>query len=446
MSIRMRGGVSGEVAGVSGVADIRANLMGGNGMKNIVWGVLSVGVAAGLAGIAIWRATVAGEGWVVGAVLPAILVVLWLGRRRCIRSGPAEIPGSGKSTASREPEGIKPGSGLPTGVADDADQPDQLAKRMLQQGRYALLLRPQVAANLDEEQLDEARQQLDEAMGLVPDGDVLLQSWRDRGQGDDRRSQTGRLVHVEAIYLDRYPVTNAQYYQFVADGGYENMALWDQTVWPAVLDFVDRTGYFGPRFWKEGCYPAGLEEHPVVGVSWYEGVAYARWVGKRLPSDPEWVKAGCWPVLAQGTRPVQRRYPWGDTMDGELANLWGSEMDGTLAVDALPGGASVGGIYQLIGNVWEWTTSGFGMWDTTERQLETPTPMKSIRGGAFDTYFDTQATCQFQSGESPIKRKHNIGFRCALALCDVIAPSSDRGNEAHQELVASGATVEEDQQ
>jgi iron(II)-dependent oxidoreductase len=112
-------------------------------------------------------------------------------------------------------------------------------------------------------------------------------------------------------------------------------------------------------------------------------------------------------------------------MDRELANLWGSGPDATLSVYEYPGGVSVGGIYHLIGNVWEWTTSNFGVWDASTRKLETMTPMKSIRGGAFDTYFETQATCQFQSGESPISRKHNIGFRCALAVCDVISMALD---------------------
>ncbi|MFO7901760.1 MAG: formylglycine-generating enzyme family protein [Planctomycetota bacterium] len=417
-------------------------------MKNIVWGVFSLAVTVGLVGTAAWGLTGAGEWLIVGAAAPAILLVLWLGRRhwRRAKAGTGETRVAGESKSGREPEATEPRRGPPAPAARDvagAEEPAELAKRMLQQGRYALLLRPQVAANLDEKQLDEAIQWLDEAMGLVPEGDVLLQSWRDAGNGDERWNQTDRLVHVEALYLDRHCVSNEQYYQFVADGGYENVALWDQMIWPAVLEFVDRTGYPGPRFWAEGCYPPGLEKHPVVGVSWYEGMAYARWVGKRLPSDPEWVKAGCWPVLAQGTRPVQRRYPWGDTLDRDLANLWGNGVDGTVAVDAHPGGVSVGGIYQLIGNVWEWTTSSFGMWDTTARRLETPTPMKSIRGAAFDTYFDTQATCQFQSGDSPVKRKHNIGFRCALAMCDVVSHRSEKEDDGHQELVARGANAEE---
>ena len=91
-------------------------------------------------------------------------------------------------------------------------------------------------------------------------------------------------MRVDGYYLDRYPVTNAQYHQFVRHGGYEQMAIWDPEIWPAVLDFVDTTGHAGPRFWRDGRYPRGEDHHPVVGVSWYEAAAYARWVGKRLPT------------------------------------------------------------------------------------------------------------------------------------------------------------------
>ena len=70
--------------------------------------------------------------------------------------------------------------------------------------------------------------------------------------------------------------------------------------------------------------------------------------------------------------------------------------------------------------------------------------MKSIRGGAFDTYFETQAMCQFQSGESPINRKHNIGFRCALAMCDVISTDVENVDDSDEALVACGAEAEEE--
>ena len=130
-------------------------------------------------------------------------------------------------------------------------------------------------------------------MALVPDGEVALEE-----------TDSPRVVAVQRLFLDRYPVTNREYYEFVAAGGYQQMALWDESILPAVLDFVDRTDQPGPKYWENGCYPAGEERHPVVGVSWYEAAAYARWVGKRLPSDAEWVKAGCWPVPLVEHRPL----------------------------------------------------------------------------------------------------------------------------------------------
>ena len=71
----------------------------------------------------------------------------------------------------------------------------------------------------------------------------------------------------------------------------------------------------------------------------------------------------------------------------------------------------------MTGNVWEWTSCGFGRPD--DYSLTLAVPMKSIRGGAFDTYFENHATCNFQSGENPLGRKHNIGFRLAVGACDI---------------------------
>jgi len=157
----------------------------------------------------------------------------------------------------------------------------------------------------------------------------------------------------------------------------------------------------------------------VVGVCWYEAMAYARWVGKRLPTDAEWVKAASWPVSLSASQRIQRRYPWGDSMERKRANLWGTGPNTTVAVDDYPDGVSVGGAYHLIGNVWEWTRGDFRGLPGLEGELTFDRPMKSLRGGAFDTYFDNQATCQFQSGEAAIARKPNIGFRCALSVCDL---------------------------
>jgi iron(II)-dependent oxidoreductase len=248
-----------------------------------------------------------------------------------------------------------------------------------------------------------------------------------------------RVVQVQHFLLDRYPVTNRAFYEFVAAGGYEQVALWDESIWPAVLDFVDQTGEPGPRYWREGCYLEDLENHPVVGVSWFEATAYARWLGKRLPTSAEWVKAGSWPVKLSDAR-VQRRYPWGETMDRSRANLWGSGPGTTVPVDAMAEGVSVGGVYQLIGNVWEWNSADFRGEGMGPGNLVLDVPMKSIRGGAFDTYFDNQASCHFQSGEPAMARKHNVGFRCAVGVCDLVLADTVREEAPGEESLVGAAS------
>jgi iron(II)-dependent oxidoreductase len=352
----------------------------------------------------------------IGAAAIGMLYVLTRGRSNHWRLSKG-ITASGQNDSSEK--AAMQSCGAAAAVMPAARKPvdpndiDALVEQMLAQDRFALLLRQQIAGNLGEAQFGLALKVLGEFMALVPDGDVQLE------EGD-----ASRVVTVPRFFLDRYPVTNRQYYEFVAAGGYRQPALWDETILPGVLEFVDRGGHPGPKYWQNGCYMEGEEKHPVVGVSWYEAAAYARWVGKRLPSDAEWVKAGTWPVRISSTTQVQRKYPWGDSMDRACANLWGSGPGGIVPIDQYPGGVSAGGVYQLIGNVWEWTTSNYSGASLPADQLpmsglRVSTPLRSIRGGAFDTYFDNQAACQFQSGENPLNRRNNIGFRCAVGVCDL---------------------------
>jgi iron(II)-dependent oxidoreductase len=305
-----------------------------------------------------------------------------------------------------------------------------LVDQMVAQGRVALLLRPQIAANLSDADLQRAQEALDNAMAMVPEGQVAVRPRCYDLLDDESAERAERLIQVEGLFLDRYSVTNSQYLEFVAAGGYEQMSLWDEALWPAVLTFVDRTGQPGPRLWENGAFQDGNGDHPVVGVSWYEACAYARWAGKRLPTDAEWVKAASWPVFAEGARPIQRKYPWGDAMDRRLANIWCSGVSGTVPVHSHEGGASANGVLQLVGNVWEWTSTSFGAWEPPTRKIETQLPLKSIRGGAFDSYFENQVHTQFQSGENPLARKHNIGFRCAIGYCDVVQATDARPSQA----------------
>ncbi len=308
--------------------------------------------------------------------------------------------------------------------ASDVEDTDSLVGEMLRQGRCTLLLRPQIIKNLAKHERRKAWRALQEEMSMVPVGEVVLgniDDMLDDGRLDevDINSRRAMVVNVDAFFLDRYVVTNRDFYRFVINGGYEQMAIWDREIWPEVINFVDQTETPGPKYWQDGKYPPGEGQHPVIGVSWYEAAAYARWVGKRLSADAEWVKAGSWPVVLSNTARMQRKYPWGNSMEKDHANLWAAGQNGTVAADEYSDGVSVGGVHQLIGNVWEWTSDVLHIGDDPTSPLKLSVPMKSIRGGAFDTYFENQATCQFQSGENPVSRTHNIGFRCAVGICDL---------------------------
>ncbi len=312
---------------------------------------------------------------------------------------------------------------------------------MLHNGRYALLLRPEMNRHLDRDHIMRAVRHLDEAMALVPAGRVLLgplaeQASSSSGAFDANPTMLERFMYrVEALYLDRFTVTNLEYQQFVDAGGYEKLEYWHEEALPALLDFVDETGQPGPRYWFDGRYQGGDERRPVVGVSWYEAAAYARWAGKRLPTDAEWTKAGAWPVESAPGRIAQRRYPWGESFDIRRANLWGTHSKGPVEVDEYPDGESVGGVHQLVGNVWEW--SGSSLLASAEPSLHVPETFKSVRGGAFDTYFENHATCHYQSGEHPLARRHNIGFRLALPMSTLeVAEEDDVAKRWHGGPVA----------
>ena len=148
-----------------------------------------------------------------------------------------------------------------------------------------------------------------------------------------------------------------------------------------------------------------------MGVSWYEARAYALWVGKRLPTSAEWQRAACW-CDGDGD---ERRYPWGNTFSPDRANTWLSGVGDTAPSASYYDGCTPNGIYQLVGNVWEWTATAFDCeTDSAASEVLWDHPMAEIRGGAFDTYFETQATCQFRSGQSLLHRGTNVGFRCCV--------------------------------
>ncbi len=320
-----------------------------------------------------------------------------------------------------------------------------LVDHMLASDRYALLLRPQIVQDLAPRQAARAASALEAGMSLIPAGEMLVAASgskvRVTSDQSNHAAKRPQRVWIDAVYIDRFAVSNRQYHQFVVSGGYAEHSLWDPEIWQMLSEFVDETGALGPRFWKNGKYERGWENHPVTGVNWFEASAYACWVGKRLPSDAEWIKAGAWPVtLPDGTQ-SERTFPWGDAMDRNRANLWRSGPGFTAPVEAFVAGGSAGDVRQLIGNVWEWTSGRLEDPDLLDSNSDTDNGSSfcSLRGGAFDTYFDAQATCRFQSGDHPLSRKHNIGFRCALGVCDLIIEQPAE-NFIHHESVQPAVT------
>ncbi len=168
------------------------------------------------------------------------------------------------------------------------------------------------------------------------------------------------VVEAEDFMLDRLPVTNAHYLAFVDDGGYQNPSLWSEAGWK----WKEENGVSCPLYWKKGDVWQSQEmfdvhelrpDHPVTGVSWYEAEAFARFVSKRLPTEAEWEKAAAYdPRLNQ-----KRRFPWGDEPPNvRLCNFAGHFL-GTTRVDSFEEGASASGALDMVGNLWEWTSSTF---------------------------------------------------------------------------------------
>ncbi len=325
----------------------------------------------------------------------------------------------------------------PTTRQHNTTNTSDLVDQLISTGRYALLLHPDTVAHLSDRQRERVVDVMEQAMSIVPEGQVLVGVSAERATwgGTSAAATNDGVQSVSGFYIDRFAVTNAEFQQFVDAGGYENFEMWPDEALPALFEFVDQTGVPGPRYWANGSHAPQDATLPVVGISWYEAAAYAKWVGKRFLTDAEWTKAAAWPVETTPGRITQRRYPWGDSFESRRANLWNSGANGLVSVEAFPHGSTLGGVYQLIGNVWEWTSGEF-----VEATDASPVndSYRTLHGGAFNTYFENQATCHFRSGEAPLARRDNIGFRLALSIDEMTDfdddPNDNPNDDPHAEL------------
>ncbi|MEC3979987.1 ergothioneine biosynthesis protein EgtB [Amycolatopsis sp. H20-H5] len=226
---------------------------------------------------------------------------------------------------------------------------------------------------------------------------------------------------VDAFFLDTTPVTCGAYVEFLDSGGYDEPRWWSERGW-AYRTEHDITA---PRFWERaangwwrtrfGVFEKVPAAEPVVHVSFHEAEAYAAWAGRRLPTEPEWEKAARFDPASGRSR----RFPWGDEEPTpEHANL-GQRHLRPAEAGAYPAGASPLGVHQLIGDVWEWTSSGlegypgFSSFPYREySEVFFGGDYKILRGGSFGT--DSAAVrATFRNWDHPIRRQIFSGFRCA---------------------------------
>ncbi len=187
--------------------------------------------------------------------------------------------------------------------------------------------------------------------------------------------------------IDIYPVTNERYSRFIADNGYIKEKLWSQEGWQWKL----KNNITQPHYWNDPIWNA--PDHPVVGVSWYEADAFARWENKRLPTELEWERS------ARGTD--GRKYPWGDEFDPEKCN-YGFKIGKTTPVNHFPNGISPDGCFDMAGNVWEWTADCYN----EEKKW------RVLRGGSWSDISEN-VRCADRTNYDPNDRDDFFGFRCA---------------------------------
>ncbi|MQY19653.1 ergothioneine biosynthesis protein EgtB [Nocardia macrotermitis] len=258
---------------------------------------------------------------------------------------------------------------------------------------------------------------------VIPAGEFTMGTATDPWALDNERP--AHPVRLPGFAIDAAPVTNAQYLEFIADGGYRRRELWSERGWAHRVE-VDLNA---PQFWENdggnnwwrrvfGAMTPLRPRQPVVHVCWFEAEAYANWAGKRLPTEAEWEKAARFdPATGRS-----RRFPWGDAdPDESTANLGQRHLE-PAEVGAYPAGASPAGVHQLIGDVWEWTSSGFERYPEFEwfpypeySEVFFGGDYRVLRGGSFGT---DEVACRstFRNWDHPIRRQIFSGFRLARDL------------------------------
>jgi len=253
---------------------------------------------------------------------------------------------------------------------------------------------------------------------LVPAGEFVLGVDGEHEPWSLDNERPAHVVDLPAFRIARFPVTNAEWQAFIADGGYTQRRWWSERGWQHRLTAeLER-----PLFWSAdgsrrrfGHVEDIPPDEPVQHVCYFEAEAYAAWAGARLPTEHEWEKACAWDPA--GAR--RRRWPWGESeATAALANLGGTALR-PAPVGGYPAGASAFGVEQLIGDVWEWTSSQFRPWPGFTPMLYATysapffgDDYRVLRGGSWAVAASTVRP-SFRNWDLPIRRQIFSGVRLA---------------------------------
>jgi len=260
-------------------------------------------------------------------------------------------------------------------------------------------------------------------MVLVPAGAFIMgDSWGD-GASDEFPAHS---VNLPSFWIDKYEVTNRLFARFIEEGGYNNPEFWSQEGWA----WKERNHISAPLYWNTGQYSSGTDypDYPVVGVSYYEAEAYARFAGKELPSEAMWEKC------ARGSMNPGYKWPWGNEFHKDISGVrvhcnyngndgYEDPYPQLAPVGAFPTGASPYGAMDMAGNVAEWTKDWYSASYYRESSQDNPQgpssgTEKTVRGASWVNSSTTSSPgYTFRNParlhKDPTERKHYIGFRCA---------------------------------